>query len=669
MASISTQINLVDRMSSPLHSITSAVEQVIVSLNNVDGAISEGFDTTPIVQAAQQIDMATQQLDEMAQNINQNAQSQQRFNQQVQQGSNAMDSLARKVIGMVAAYASFQGVQKMVALSDSMVQTTARLNMINDGLQTTQELQDKIFASAQRSRAGYLETADIVAKLGQRAGDAFKSNDETIAFAENLNKMFVIAGASTAEMQSASLQLTQALGSGALRGEELNAVFESAPNVIQAIADYMDVPIGKIRDMAKEGQITSDIVKNALLSSTESINAQFESMPMTWGQVWTGISNEILYATQPVLEVISMLAQNWSILEPIVVSLATALGIYITALLLYNTIQGISAIVTSAKAAAEMMATGATFAATAAQYGFNAALLACPLTWILAIIIAVIGALYAIVAAINKVTGSTISATGIIMGVLTTALAFLWNLFLGLFNLILGIINGLINPFIEMANFIGNVFTSPVSSVIYLFQGMADGVLAVLEKIASAMDFVFGSNMAGTIQGWRSGLKDMADAAVAKYAPNENYHKVMDNLDLSAESLGLKRWGYGDAWSKGYKFGEGIDETVGNMFGQNLTQKYSGYDAAASSVPGHVDDIANNTKDIKNAVEMTGEDIKYLLEKAEQDVINRFTTAEVKIDMTNNNNISSEVDVDGIMKQIADGLNEAMQVAAEGVHK
>ena len=668
MASISTQINLIDRMSSPLHNITSAVEQIIVSLNNVDGAISEGFDTTPIVQAAQQIDMATQHLDEMTQNLHNNAEAQQRFNQQVQQGSNAMDSLAGKVIGMVAAYASFQGVQKMVALSDSMVQTTARLNMINDGLQTTQELQDKIFASAQRSRAGYLETADIVAKLGQRAGDAFKSNDETIAFAENLNKMFVIAGASTAEMQSASLQLTQALGSGALRGEELNAVFESAPNVIQAIADYMDVPIGKIRDMAKEGQITSDIVKNALLSSTESINAQFESMPMTWGQVWTGISNEILYATQPILEIISMLAQNWSILEPIVVSLATALGIYVTALLLYNTIQGISAIVTSAKAAAEMMATGATFAATAAQYGFNAALLACPLTWILAIIIAVIGALYAIIAAINKVTGSTTSATGIIMGVLTTALAFLWNLFLGLFDLILGIINGLINPFIEMANFIGNVFTSPVSSVIYLFQGMADGVLAVLEKIASAMDFVFGSNMAGTIQGWRSGLKDMADAAVAKYAPNENYQKVMDNLDLSAESLGLKRWEYGDAWSKGYKFGEGIDETVGDMFGQNLTEKYGGYDPG-NSVPAHVGDIANNTKDIKNSVEMTGEDIKYLLEKAETEAINRFTTAEIKVDMTNHNTINNDMDIDGVVDKLTDGVNEAMEKASEGVHK
>lgn len=220
----------------------------------------------------------------------------------------------------------------MVALSDSMTQTTARLNMINDGLQTTEELQDKIFASAQRSRTEYLATADIVAKLGQKAGDAFSSNDETIAFAENLNKMFVIAGASQMEMESASLQLTQALGSGVLCGEELNAVFEAAPNVIQSIADYLDVPVGQIKNMASEGQITADIVKNALLGATDEINAQFESMPMTWGQVWTGICNELVYASQPIFDFISLLAQNWEILEPIVIGAAVALGSYVAVL-------------------------------------------------------------------------------------------------------------------------------------------------------------------------------------------------------------------------------------------------------------------------------------------------------------------------------------------------
>ena len=260
MASISTQINLVDRMSAPLYNVISAVEQMTSSLQQVDNAVNQGFDTGAIDDARRSVDLANQQLDEMVENMQQVEQQQQRVN-------NSFNGMENKILGLVGAYASLQGIQKLVSLSDEYTQTAARLNMINDGLQTTAELQDMIFASAQRSRASYTATADVVSKLALRAGDAFNSNQEVVAFAENLNKMFVVAGASQQEMQSASLQLTQALGSGVLRGEELNAVFEAAPNVIQSIADYLDVPIGKIREMASEGQISAGIVKNALLSS------------------------------------------------------------------------------------------------------------------------------------------------------------------------------------------------------------------------------------------------------------------------------------------------------------------------------------------------------------------------------------------------------------------
>ena len=203
-----------------------------------------------------------------------------------------------------------------------------------------------------------------------------------------------------------------------------------------------------------------------------------------------------------------------------------------------------------------------TAAASAAQFVYNSALLACPLTWILLIIIAVIAAIYAVIGIINKCAGTSLSATGIIVGALSSAVAFIWNLIIGVFDLVLGVINKLINPFIKIANFIGNVFTNPVSSIIYLFQGMADGVLATIQKIASAMDFVFGSNMADTVQGWRNDLKGKADALVAQYAPNENYQAIMSELNLSAEGMGLKRWAYTDAWNAGYSLGENIEATV-----------------------------------------------------------------------------------------------------------
>lgn len=656
MASISTQINIVDRMSSPLHNITSAVEQVISSLQGVDGAINQGFNTGTIDNARRAVDQANVELDEMMENIRRNTEEQERFNRTVNQGSSAMDGFGNKIFGMVAAYAGLQGVKKLGSLSDSMTQTTARLNLMNDGFQTTSELQDKIFASAQRSRTNFLATTDIVSKLGQRAGNAFGSNNETIAFAENLNKMFVIAGASQQEISSASLQLTQALGSGVLRGEELNAVFEAAPNVIQSIADYLDVPIGKIREMAADGQITAGIVKNALLGATDEINAQFESIPMTWGQVWTGAMNELVYASQPILEFISLLAQNWEILEPIVIAAATALGAYVTVLGVYNALKTIAAVRESVHAAAAMMATNATFMETAAQYGLNAALLACPLTWILLMIIAVIGAIYAVIAAINKFAGTSLSATGMIIGAFAVLGAFIWNNIVSVVNAIIGIGVELWNLIATFANFFANVFNDPVGAIINLFSGMFDFILGIVEAAAKLIDTVLKTDMAGAVAGFRNTVAEKTAEIVGDQTV------VMEKLNASDYQLnGLD---YGDAWNAGYSFGEGIDDKIGNIFGRGNDPDYSQNDLISN-----VGDIANNTGDIADSVAITEEDLKYLRDIAEQETVNRFTTAEIKIEQTNHNNINSSMEIDGVVDKLTTGVNEAMEKAAEGVHE
>lgn len=207
---------------------------------------------------------------------------------------------------------------------------------MNDGLQTTDELQSMIMKSANRSRAAYQTTADAVSKMGIMAKDAFSNNDELIKFTELINKQFTIAGTSAAGIDAAMLQLTQAMSSGVLRGEELNSVFEQAPTIIQTIADYLDVPIGKIRDMAADGQITSTIVKNAMLASADEINAKFEAMPMTFAQVWTIAKNIALEAFTPVIQAIGSGAQwiydNWSTIAPIFWGLASAALAYAVAL-------------------------------------------------------------------------------------------------------------------------------------------------------------------------------------------------------------------------------------------------------------------------------------------------------------------------------------------------
>lgn len=665
MSGISSQIKLVDRMTSPLMSITSALDSVISSLQVVDTNINSSFDTTKINSARVSIDMANAELAEMTNNLNGASNKQDKLNKEIQEGCNNMDSLGDSVVGMVGAYAGFKGLGMLVELSDEMSQIEARLGNIVRAEETVEELQDKIFASAQRSRAEYQGMLDVVSKLGTQASKAFGSNDEIIAFAEILNKGFVLGGADPTAQAAAMYQLTQAMSSGRLQGDEYRSIIENAPLLAQAIEDYMrnvQGATGSMKEWAAEGLLTADVIKAAVFSASDEINAKFESMPMTWGQVWTGITNKLITATQPLLDLISLLAQNWSVLEPIVVGLTTALGLYIGALVLYKTITGAAALISAVQAAATMMQSGATLGATAAQYGFNAALLACPLTWIILLIIAVIAIIYAVIAAINKVTGKTISATGIIVGVLMTALAFVWNLFVAFIDLMLGMVNFLINPWIAFANFFGNLFNDPIGSIIRLFGDMADNILGILETIAKAIDKIFGSNLGGIVSGWRGTLNQKVEDFANEHG-NGTYEKIVDELNLDSSSLGLERWNYGDAWDYGYQMGEGIDDKVGKMFGDD-----SLIGNTFDDLMGNVGDINDNTSAISDSMDITSEDLKYLKDLAERDTINRFTTAEIRIEQTNNNTINSEMDIDGVVDRLTIGVNEAMMKAAEGVH-
>ena len=657
MAGISTTLNVADRMSGPIFSIISAMDMMIDTMASVDIATSQGFDSESIDSTRRAIDLVNTEMHETYDAIHQNAQAQQEFNHTVQKGTVAVDSMADKITGMVSAYIGIQSLGKLINLSDEYTQTAARLNMINDGLQDTANLQDKIFTSAQNSRASYMDTADVVAKLALRAGDVWSSNEETIAFAETLNKAFVIAGASQEEMNSASLQLTQALGSGVLRGEELNAVFEAAPNIIQTIADYLDVDIGAIREMASEGKITASVVKSAMLSAAEDIDNQFTNMPMTWQQVWVGAMNQLLYASQPVLEMINWMAQNWSVLEPIILGVAGAIGFYVIALGAYKAITAASALAGAVHAAALHLQADNTFRATVEQYGFNAALLACPITWIIVAIIAIVAAIYAIIAAINKVTGSTYSATGFIMGCLFRAGADIANLFIGIVNFIIGCGVELYNLIAVFANFFANVFNDPVGAIVNLFAGLFDFILGVVQAAAKAIDTVLGTDMSGAVAGFRDMVSDKVSDMIGEQTV------VMEKLD--AEDYQYQGIDTDKAFESGYNFGEGLEDKIGGFFGRGMDGFGINY-GQFNDIPGGVEDIAKNTKD---TVDISDEELKYLHDLAERDVINRFTTAKIQVEMVNHNNVSSNMDLDGIVDYLVTEVDTAMEQAAEGVHE
>lgn len=621
MATVRGDVRLNDFMTRTLQSITRAVNMTVSEMDRMQRKVGGNIDTSGLNKIRAEVSKVDIELEKVVA-------EQEKVNKKVQQGASEYG----KLVNTIKTVASAIGIQKLGGLSDRTVETRARLKLMSGGTdKEVKGLENKIFASAQRSRVNYLDTADVVSKLGLRAGDAFKNSDEMIQFSENLNKMFVIAGASQTEISSASLQLTQALGSGVLRGEELNAVFETAPNVIRAIADYMDQPIGKIRELASEGKITADVVKNAMLSATEEIDRDFASMPMKWGQVWTMFINKVIRVSQPLLKFISLLAQNWSIIEPIVLGLAGAFAVYQVA------VNGVRV---------------ATEAWTAIQAAFNAVMALNPVVLIVMAVIALIGLIYGVIAGINKAKGTTISATGVIAGVLMTAVAFINNLFVGLLEIVLGIVNYCINPYIEFANFLGNVFNNPVSSIIYLFQGLADNILGVLEKIASAMDFIFGSNMAETVGQWRAGLKNMADEVVKEYAPNENYQDIMGNLDLSAEGLGFKKMAYGDAYNKGYTWGQGAEDKISNLFN-------------GSNTLGDIGSVGN-VENVSGEVDVASEDLKLLRELAEQQYIQNYISNAPVVYVTTGD-VHENADIDYLIKGVAYKIKEEIDTSMEGV--
>lgn len=654
--------------------------------------------------------------------IRDNTNGQEQFNQSLQNGVNQSSQLMNTIKGVVATYLSVQTIKKAMDMSDELTQTTARIDLMNDGLQTTPELMNLIYQSAQNARGSFTDMAAVVAKFGNNAKDAFSSSEEVVAFSNLVQKQMTIAGASTAEASNAMLQLSQALGSGVLRGDELNSIFEQAPNLIQSIADYLDVPIGQIRKMASEGQLSADIVKNAIFAASDDINAQFAQMPMTWNQVWTTMKNGALMQFQPVLDKINALAnnqefqmfaenaigalasvsmqlleimefagmvasfisENWSIIEPIIMGIVAAMGLYTTALLINNTIQGISALMASVKAASEMMAAGATFTATAAQHGFNAALLACPLTWIIALIIALIAIIYAVCAAIAKLTGVANSGFGVITGGINVVIQFFKNLGLTVANIALGIGHAIG----ALASNMMVAFNNAICSVQSWFYNLMSTALTVISAICEAL------NKLPFVEFDFSGITAKADEYASKASAaagnKQEYQSISDAFNEGFSTFDTFQSGWAaDAFKSGAAWGDGVADKVSNAVGDffgtdgggidtsNMFSGggYEGFDGGygdgydAGQIPSNIADTAGNTGSMADSMEITSEDLKYLRDIAETEVVNKFTTAEIKVEMTNNNNISSDMDLDGVVEFLVIGVNEAMEKAAEGVHE
>lgn len=582
---------------------------------------------------------------------------------------NAVSSVLGKITKLAAGYISIkalaQGAKAAIDFSDELTNNTSRLNLMNDGLQSTQQLQDDIFTAAKDARTDYMELQSTVASLGIRAGGIFNNNQETLQFAKNLSKEFAIAGASQEEQASATLQLTQALGSGVLRGEEFNAVFEAAPTIMQDIADYMGVPIGQLREMASEGEITADTVKKAMLGATDSIDKKFDSMDMTFEQMMTNFASDCQKAFEPVGEQINglinspvfgaflenasegfqfiadvasnavgligtvmgvlngvfdvvqkiggFISSNWSIISPVIWGIVGALSIYYGRLLMIKAIEVASAIASTAfaigkgiLAGATALLTSSTWAEAAAQMGLNEAMAACPITWIIIAIIALIAIIFAVCAAIAKFTGIANSAFGVICGAISTACAFTWNTIVGVINAIVQAIWSIfVNPFLGIIEWVLNVcnggFDSFGDAVANLIGQIISWFLDLGKVVTKIIDAIFGTD-------WTGGLNSLQDNVLA-WGKNEN----AITIPRDAPEMPLQRIEYGTAWDAGVDFGDGVSSAVGGFFDNLFDGEKYAKDSQKQSTDGYGSAYSpSDGKDAKDSAKKTAKNTQQI---------------------------------------------------------
>ncbi len=693
MATITTGIQLADNFSAPLMHIVSAVNMTISAMDDMNQSMNAGVNTASLSAARNEIAQATVAAEEFNQTmqqasspINDNIRRQEQFNQSLQNGASESSNLVSAIKRMAGAYLSIQTAGKILEMSDELTQTTSRLNMMNDGLQSTADLYNMVYVAANDARGSLGDMASVVARFGNNAKDAFSSSAEVVQFANLVQKQMTIAGASTQEAANAELQLSQALGSGVLRGDELNSIFEQAPNLIQNIADYLDVPIGKIRSMAQDGELSADVVKQAVFAATDEINANFESMPMTWGQMWTVFQNNATMAFQPVLQRLNDLANtdgfqtfatnaindlavvagvvldifegigsvgtfvsdNWQIIGPIVEGVAAALTVY------YGW---------------QLLSTSATKAAAAAQWIYNAAMNANPA----AIVAISIGALIVLIGILaNKFTGTghiAQSIFGMITGGINVVIQYFKNWGLTVADIFIGIWNagGACATNVEIA------FHNAISHVQALWYNMLSTALTVVSGICSAL------NKLPFVDFDYSGITGAADNYASKAAAaagnTKDYASVPAAFSKGVKTYDTYQKGWvNDAYTAGAAWGDGVTSKIKNTLSSKATNipNANNYpNALASSnaaTAANTADTAKNTAKTANTLSASSEDLKYLRDIADREYVNKFTTAQIKVEMINHNNVNNDMDLDGMAEHLRSKIEEEMNAAAEGEH-
>lgn len=549
--------------------------------------------------------------------------------------ANKANGSLKTLIGTVVSLAA---VKKGMDLVDDYTNAAARLRMVNDDNQTPAELQDKVFDAANRSRGSYTDMAGAVAKMNLLAGDSFTSNDEAIGFTELLQKSLKVSGAGTSEQQSAFLQLTQAMAAGKLQGDEFRSVMENAPMVADAIAKYMGKSKGELKELSSDGLITADIIKNAMFTAADDINDKFAEMPMTFADVGQLMANNALEAFGPTMEKLNTLLNSsgaqtlLAALNEGIAAIAEGANWLIDAFIrgdpIVRTFFAVAIIMAGLWAGQMLVAAGATLAAH----------------WPLILIIATLGAIVL-----------ALTSTGVTFADIFSFIGGLLGAFYGTgYN----IISSLWNLFISFAEFLANVFHHPIQAIVNLFIGMATSVLTIIKDIATAIDGVFGSNLAGAVGGFSTKLKSWGDSFKADdYVSLDDMRMDTKDIAATAEAWGEKGKGVGDFIDK-WDFGSALE----------IDPNAGGIDYSQFATAGNPATVKGTGKGGAVKVE-NEEDIEWMRRLAERDYIARISqnTLAPNIKVEFSGPITKEADTDNIMSHVSEQLKEMIATAPEGV--
>ena len=726
MQNYGAAIQLTDRMTPVLTNIMNAVNMTVSSVYQLQEASSVDLNSASFSSINENLAQAQVLLDEINRDfsrtgdeINQAKNKQSNFNNAINTGNShvsKMHSLFNRVMTVAGSYLGMQGIEKAVTFSDEITNNEARLSlMLDEG--SVQDVKSQIYAAAQSSRGDYAEMMNSVSRLSLLAGNSFSDAygnvnfDEVIRFQELMNKNFRIGGASASEQSSAMYQLTQAMGSGRLQGDEYRSIIENAPLLAKSIEDYMKNAgvEGTMKEWAAEGLLTADVIKAAVFSSSAEIEQRFSDMPMTWAQVMTGMKNSMVSMFDPVLKKINALANNqefiavfnnvinslswvagaasvlidmlangaiwvsnnWGYIAPVVIGVAAAIGILSAAMLIYNGYSAIHNGLEAVKAAHSAISAGATLAqaaatttATGAQVGLNAAMLASPVTWIILAIIAVIAVIFIVINAIKQVTGTTTSAVGMIFGAICWLGALILNTVIGLINGIIQFVwTRFVEPFIGIIEWVLNVcnggFDSFGGAVANLIGNIISWFLSLGKVVTKIIDAIFGTD-------WTSGLSALQNDVLS-------WGKTENAITLSREAPQINyRMDMTDAYNWGAEKGDSFWSGIKDSFSfdvptetENSALSSAMYDTAANT-----SSVADTTQDISDTVSASSdEELEWLRKIAERETVNRFTTAEIKLDFTSSATINSDMDIDGYINTFTTELQEVLVSTAEDLEK